>query len=47
MNEFTLENKSGTRMRVSDYGGIVMELHVPDRDGTFSDVVLGYGAANI
>ncbi len=42
MNEFTLKNKSGTRMRVSDYGGIVMELHVPDRDGAFSDVVLGY-----
>ena len=45
MNEFILENKSGIRMRVSDYGGIVMELHVPDRDGAFSDVVLGCSAA--
>ncbi len=33
-------------MRVTDYGGIVMELHVPDRDGAFSDVVLGFDAAS-
>lgn len=42
MNEFRLENKNGIRMRVSDYGGIVMEMHVPDRDGSFADVVLGF-----
>lgn len=33
-------------MRVTDYGGIVMELQVPDRDGTFSDVVLGFDSAD-
>lgn len=39
---YTLKNKNGLTMKVSSIGGIVMELHVPDRDGNFSDVVLGY-----
>jgi len=42
MREFPLENKNGIRMLVSGYGGIVRELHVPDRDGAFEDVVLGF-----
>ena len=42
MNDYTLENTNGLRMRVSEIGGAVMELHVPDRFGRFADVVLGH-----
>lgn len=39
---YTLQNKNGMRMKVLDYGGIVTELWVPDRNGIFIDVVGGY-----
>ena len=42
MNVYTLENTNGLRMRVSEIGGAVMELRVPDRSGMFADIVLGY-----
>jgi aldose 1-epimerase len=29
-------------MRVTNYGGIILSLRVPDRDGTVEDVVLGF-----
>lgn len=42
MKVFTLKNKNDMAMKVSSYGGIVMEIHVPDRDGNFADVALGF-----
>jgi aldose 1-epimerase len=39
---YTLTNDKGMVAKISDYGGIVTELHVPDRDGKLGDVVLGY-----
>ena len=45
MNEFVLKNRNGMSMRVTEYGGSVMELHVPDRDGFLADVTLGYDSA--
>ena len=39
---FELENKHGFRAKISSLGGILMELHVPDRDGKLADVVLGF-----
>lgn len=39
---YTLENKTGLRAVISDYGGIVVSLHVPDRAGQAGDVVLGF-----
>lgn len=39
---YTLTAASGTRMRVTDYGGIIVSLDVPDRDGNLGDVVLGF-----
>jgi aldose 1-epimerase len=39
---FTLTSQSGLRMRVTDYGGIIVSLHVPDRNAPAADVVLGY-----
>jgi aldose 1-epimerase len=39
---FTLTNGKGIKARVTNYGGIVTELHVPDRNGHVADVVLGF-----
>jgi aldose 1-epimerase len=39
---FTLRNASGCEARISNYGGILVSLKVPDRNGTLGDVVLGY-----
>jgi aldose 1-epimerase len=39
---YTLTNHHGLRARVSNYGGSVVSLEVPDRNGQFADVVLGY-----
>ena len=39
---FTLTNEQGARAQVTNYGGIVVALLVPDRNGTLADVVLGY-----
>lgn len=39
---FTLTNAHGVEMRAITYGGIIISLKVPDRNGTLGDVVLGY-----
>lgn len=39
---FTLKNAAGAEMRVTDYGGIIVSLTMPDRDGRYADIVLGY-----
>jgi aldose 1-epimerase len=39
---FTLDNGRGMRATVTNYGGIVTSLVVPDRTGQGTDVVLGY-----
>lgn len=39
---FTLTNTTGVQVEISNYGGIVTRLYVPDRDGRLGDVVLGY-----
>jgi len=39
---YTLTNANGVELRAMNYGGIILSLRVPDRDGTFDDVVLGY-----
>jgi aldose 1-epimerase len=38
---FRLENASGLRADITDFGGIVVRLLVPDRTGRVADVVLG------
>ena len=42
VDRYTLTNTRGTTMRVLTYGGVVQKLHVPDRQGRFANVVLGY-----
>jgi aldose 1-epimerase len=39
---FTLTNKAGLRAKITNYGGIVVSLEVPDKNGRFDDVVLGF-----
>jgi len=39
---YTLRNKHGFEVKITNYGGIVSSLLVPDRTGKFDDVVLGY-----
>lgn len=40
--QYTLVNKNGVTLRCIDYGAIITELHVPDKNGKFADVVLGF-----
>ncbi len=39
---FTLSNANGVRARVINYGAILVNLFVPDKDGNVEDVVLGF-----
>jgi aldose 1-epimerase len=39
---YTLRNAKGAEARICNYGGIVVSLKMPDRNGSFGDVVLGY-----
>ena len=39
---YTLTNKNGLVAKITNYGAIVTELHVPDRNGTLADIVLGF-----
>ena len=39
---YTLTNKRGLIARITNYGAIVTELHVPDRAGRLADIVLGF-----
>ncbi|NLB79445.1 MAG: galactose mutarotase [Clostridiaceae bacterium] len=42
VNLYTLTNKNGLKAEILNYGGIVVSLYVPDKDGNLADVVLGY-----
>ena len=39
---YTLKNTNGFEAKIITYGGILVSLKVPDRNGNFSDIVLGY-----
>jgi aldose 1-epimerase len=39
---YTLRNSKGAEARIMTYGGIVVSLKVPDRQGKLGDVVLGH-----
>lgn len=39
---YTLKNVSGLILKVTNYGAIITQLHVPDRNGKLADVVLGF-----
>jgi aldose 1-epimerase len=39
---YTLTNAHGMEVRAMNYGGIIVSIRVPDRNGQFADVVLGH-----
>lgn len=42
---YTLENAKGIKAKVMNYGAILVNLFVPDRDGNCADIVMGYDRA--
>ncbi|MCW3786796.1 aldose epimerase family protein [Plebeiibacterium sediminum] len=42
VNLFTLKNKNGLVSQITNFGGRVVSLWVPDKNGTFADVSIGY-----
>ncbi|MEO8205487.1 MAG: aldose epimerase family protein [Chthoniobacterales bacterium] len=41
---FTLRNANGLEADITNYGGIITALRVPDRNNQFADIVLGFNA---
>jgi aldose 1-epimerase len=39
---YTLSNSGGVTAEIINYGGIIVSLHVPDKNGKLEDVVLGF-----
>lgn len=39
---FTLKNDNGVEVTITNYGGKIVTLKVPDKNGAFADIVLGY-----
>jgi aldose 1-epimerase len=39
---WTLKNANGMVAKITNYGAILTEVHVPDKDGRMADVVLGF-----
>lgn len=39
---FSLTNDRGMEVRITNYGGIITVINVPDRDGKLGDVVIGH-----
>ncbi|MEZ6140722.1 MAG: aldose epimerase family protein [Zavarzinella sp.] len=41
INEYVLQNGTDARIHVINYGGIITQIHVPDKNGKYADVALG------
>lgn len=39
---YTITNANGVELRTMNYGGTILSLRVPDREGTLEDIVLGF-----
>jgi len=39
---FTIENENGVTSQITNFGGRIVNLFVPDKNGVFEDIVLGY-----
>lgn len=42
IREYTLRNSKGMEVRLTNYGATITAIRVPDRNGKFADVSLGY-----
>ncbi|NLJ84077.1 MAG: galactose mutarotase [Halanaerobiaceae bacterium] len=40
--QYTFGNKNGLKVTAINYGGIITKVFLPDKNGEFSDIVLGY-----
>jgi len=45
VEEYTLTNKAGVKVKLMTLGAAITELHVPDKEGKFADVTLGFDTA--
>jgi len=43
---FTLTNANGIQVKITNYGGIITSIIVPDKNGKMGDIVLGYDSLN-
>jgi aldose 1-epimerase len=43
ISQYRLNNRTGANIHVTNYGGIITQISVPDRDGKINDVVCGFG----
>jgi hypothetical protein len=41
---YTLTNDKGMRVRITNYGGVIVSLEVPDRSGVTTNVAQGFGS---
>ena len=41
---YTLRNKNGMKVKLIEYGGAINQIKVPDKKGSFDDVVCGYNS---
>ncbi|HZJ82610.1 MAG TPA: aldose epimerase family protein [Clostridia bacterium] len=39
---YTLSNSGGMEVQIMNYGGIIVSISVPDKNGNFDDIALGY-----
>lgn len=44
LKTFLLTNRNGLNIEILNYGGIISKILVPDRDGNFKDIVLGFNS---
>jgi aldose 1-epimerase len=42
VNIFTIKNANGVELKVSEFGATLVSLKVPDKNGKFADIILGY-----
>lgn len=43
---YTLKNRNGLIAQITNYGGIIVSIYVPDRSGKLADIVQGYDTIN-
>ena len=39
----TISNKNGMRLSVTDFGATMVDLYAPDKNGSFADIIWGFG----
>lgn len=42
VTQYTLKNDNGLIVKIINYGGIITEIHTPDKDGEIADITLGF-----